>query len=88
MDIKGQIAIEFLLLIGFILMLIIGINSYLGEDIELNKAMAAARSGASEGASVDSFAIYPEESFKNSSSNHPSIINPSSVKIVKIDYNR
>lgn len=86
MDIYGQITIEFVLLIGFILTLILGIATYLGEDIELTHAMAAGRSGAIEGSNIDSFAIYPEESFNNNIENHPRLISPSSVKIININY--
>jgi uncharacterized protein (UPF0333 family) len=86
MDIQGQIAIEFILLIGFILVLVMGIASYLGEDIELDQAMAAARSGAIEGANIDSFGIYPEESFNNNIDKHPRLLNPSNVKIINVNY--
>ena len=55
MDIKGQTSIELVLLIGFILVLVLGIASFFGNDMELNQAMAAARSGAIEGANTDSF---------------------------------
>ena len=65
MEIKGQISIELILIIGFILLVILGIGSFIGTDNELNQAMSAARSGAIEGANADSFAVYPEESFKN-----------------------
>lgn len=86
MDVHGQITLEFVLLVGFSLLLITGITSYLGEDVELIHAMAAARSGAIEGANIDSFAIYPENSFNNNNQKHPRLLNPSSVKIINIDY--
>lgn len=86
MDFKGQITLEFVLLIGLILLIVMGITSYIGEDVELSQAMAAARSGATEGANIDSFAIYPEESFNNNIDKHPRILSPSSVKIININY--
>jgi uncharacterized protein (UPF0333 family) len=86
MDRKGQITLEFALLIGFILLIIMGITSYLGEDVELNQAMAAARSGAIEGTNINSFAIYPKESFDNNIETHPQLLNPSTVKIININY--
>jgi uncharacterized protein (UPF0333 family) len=86
MDIQGQITIEFVLLIGFILSIVLGIASYIGEDVELTHAMSAARSGAIEGANIDSFAIYPEESFYNNMEKHPRLLSTSSVKIVNINY--
>ena len=86
MDILGQISLEFILIIGFILIMMLGILSYMGEDIELIKTMSNARSGATEGANIDSFSIYPEDSFYNSIEKHPRIISPSQVKIIKINY--
>ncbi len=86
MEIKGQLSIELVLIMGFILIIILGIASFMGKDNELNQAMAAARSGAIEGANADSFAIYPEEAFKNYTVEHKRLLIPSNVKIIKIDY--
>ncbi len=86
MDVKGQFSLEFILIVGFSFLLVIGMISYIGDDAELNQAMAAARSGAIEGANIDSFAIYPEDSFKNNIDKHQRLLNPSNVKIVNINY--
>lgn len=86
MEIKGQISIELILIIGFILLIILLIGSFIGTDNELNQAMSAARSGAIEGANTDSFAIYPEETFKNYTIEHKRLLNTNSVKIIKINY--
>jgi hypothetical protein len=86
MDIKGHTSIELILLIGFILLLVLGIASFFGEDIELNQVMSAARSGAIEGANMDSFAIYPEETYNENTKEHLRLLNPSSVKITGINY--
>ena len=86
MEIKGQISIELILIIGFILLVILGIGSFIGTDNELNQAMSAARSGAIEGANADSFAVYPEESFKNYTSEHKRLLSTSSVQIIEINY--
>lgn len=86
MDAKGQISVEFVLLIGLILLIVMGIASFFGEDNELNQAMTVARSGAIDGANMDSFGIYPEDAFNNYTTNHPRLLSQSSVKIIKIDY--
>ena len=85
MEIKGQISIELILIIGFILLIILGIGSFIGTDNELNQAMSAARSGAIEGANTDSFAIYPEEAFKNYTTEHKRLLSTNNVKIIKIN---
>lgn len=86
MEIKGQISIELIMIIGFILLIILVIGSFVGTDNELNQAMSAARSGAIEGANTDSFAIYPEEAFKNYTVEHNRLLSTSSVKIIRINY--
>lgn len=86
MDVKGQISIELVFLIGLILLLVLIIASFFGEDVELNQAMAVARSGAVKGSSMDSFSIYPEDAFKDYTSEHPRLLSQSSVRIIKINY--
>ncbi len=83
---KGQVSLELVLIMGFVILLILGIASFLGKNTELNQAMAVARSGAIQGANVDSFAIYPEETFKNYTVEHQRLLSLSNVKIIKIDY--
>lgn len=86
MDLKGQLSIEFVLVVAFILMIVLSVAPMLGNEVELTQAMGAARSGAITGASVNSFAIYPESTFKNYTVENPRLINPSSIKIIAIDY--
>lgn len=50
MDQKGQISIEFVLIIAFMLVLVLLVASYVGEQNELNNVLSAARVGASDAA--------------------------------------
>lgn len=86
MDAQGQVSMELVFLTGFIMIIVVGITSYIGEDVELNQAMAAARSGAIEGANINSFAIYPEDAFDKYNKERPWLLNPGNVKIVRVDY--
>ncbi|MBM4241233.1 MAG: hypothetical protein FJ150_06180 [Euryarchaeota archaeon] len=86
MDVKGVISIEYIILIGFTMGIIIMGASYIGKSNELNIAMSAARNGAIEGANVNSFAIYPESAFDDYMVRKPRLISQSSIKIIKIDY--
>ncbi len=85
-DIKGQMSVEFVLIAGFMLILTCAVAAYIFDDSELTHAMAAARSGAVQGVLADSLAVYPEETFKDYIQEHPRLISPSGVKIVKIAY--
>ena len=86
MDFRGQISAEYILMVGFMLIIVLVVASSLGEQNELNIAMAAARSGAEEGANMGSFAIYPEDTFSNYTSGKPRLLTPSSIKIRRMNY--
>lgn len=91
MDVKGQISAEFVLVIGLVLIIVLGIVSFLGEDNELNQVMSAARSGAIEGANMDSFGIYPNDKFNeynSANSTHKRVLGQTSVKIIRINYKK
>ncbi len=84
-DIYGQISIEFILIIGFSLILMISLATILNPENELNIAMAAARNGASEGVAIDELAIYPKNSFEDYILNNQILTYPKSIKIIKIE---
>ena len=60
-DKKGQISVELLLLIAIIIIITITLSITIANENELNKAMASARNGAIEGATINGLAIYPKE---------------------------
>ena len=69
LDDKGQITVELILILSFIIIIIISITSIAGSANELNMAMLAAEQGAFNGASGNGMAIFPQESYKNYSGN-------------------
>jgi hypothetical protein len=85
-DIEGQLPIEFLLVVGLIIMISLPVMISIGDSVELNQAMASIRAGALEGAFSNGFALYPDEAFKDYYLERQRLLNPSSVKIIKIDY--
>ena len=85
-DNKGQISVELLLLISIIIIIIIGVSITLTNETELTKAMASARQGATEGASINGLAIYPKESYDEyMDKNLDSMTHTKNIKIIKID---
>ncbi len=86
MDTKGQLPIEFLMLVGLSVIILIPLIISLSDSIELNQAMTAARTGALQGAIYDSLAIYPTESFQDYTVENQRLLNPSGVKIIKVTY--
>lgn len=86
MDKKGQLSMEFVFLIGILLIIVVGSCIYISNQNELNIAMAAAREGVNEGISVDSVAVYPEDVYKDYNLLKQDLLIPNSIKLVKINY--
>ena len=85
-DNSGQLSIEYILIVGFMFVISLFIIFQAGDAQELNTAMAAARSGALDGANMDSFAIYPKVTFDEYTTEHSRLTSQSNVKIVRVDY--
>lgn len=85
-DNNGQISAEYIMIAGFMLIVSCSVAIFISSDSELTHAMAAARTGSTQGIITDSLAIYPDEAFKNYEKDHQRLISPSGVKIVQIKY--
>ncbi|KAF5068349.1 hypothetical protein [Methanobacterium aggregans] len=86
LDSKGQLPIEYIMTMGVIFLVSLLFLSQAGCQSELNTALASARSGAIEGANMNSFALYPEETFQNYTSTHNTLTKPATVRIISIEY--
>jgi len=86
LDENGQITVELLLLIGFLIIMIITIVNIVDKENELNIAMAAARDGAYEGINTNGLAIYSKESYDNYTKDldKANIMNRKNIKIINI----
>jgi hypothetical protein len=82
---NGQISIEFILLTGLILVLVILLTNILVEENELNLAMAAVRNGVTEGITANSVSIYSKTAFDDYNSGNPLLTYPQNLKIMKIE---
>lgn len=87
LDSKGNVAIEYMLLVGMAFIITLMIINYINTGQELDTALGAARSGALEGIILDNFAIYPEETFKQYETGKEALLSTSSIKIMKIEAN-
>ena len=86
MDKKGQLTGEYLLIIGFSILISISIAYTASEIIELNTCMAVARNGAITGSYMDSLAFYPTEKFKEYTDKYPRLKSSSKVVFIKMYY--
>lgn len=85
-DVRGQITIEFLVIVGLSIIILFPLASGITDSAEFNQAMSSVRVGALEGAISNGLAIYPDEAFKDYKLEHQRLLNPSDVKIIKIEY--
>ncbi len=83
---KGQLPIEFLVVAGLIIIFLFPMAISISDSTEFNQVMSSIREGALEGAISNGLAIYPDDAFNNYATEHERLLNPSSVKIIKIDY--
>ena len=73
MDHHGQMSVEFILIMGFSIVTSIIVAQVCLEAVELNTCMSTARTGVTEGISLDSLAVYPSEKFESYTKYHPRI---------------
>ena len=85
LDNKGQISMEFLFLVLIVLIIIFTTANYVYHENELNIALDSAKSGALEGALVDSVSVYTINEYSQISSNKQ-LLHPKNIKIINISY--
>jgi uncharacterized protein (UPF0333 family) len=86
MDYRGQISIEFIMIVATIPLMVLLLGVFTSESSELTLALAAARNGATQGANLDSLAFYPDQAFSNYTHKNQRLLLPSRVKILKVEY--
>lgn len=86
MDRRGQVSAEFLFVFGVLIVIVMLSVVFVADQQELNAAMAAARNGAVEGAAASGAALYPEDTYRQYSTQKTSLLYPYSVDIVNVSY--
>ena len=84
---RGQIAGEYLLLAGVLIIIVMMSIQFIAYENELNTAMGAARNGVTEGLGTSSAAIYSKDSYNDYSLSKSNLLHPYSVEIINITYN-
>lgn len=86
MDEMGIYALEYILIVGFGVLISASVFYCIYDINELNTCMAAARNGATEGAFMDSLAIYPIDKYEYYTKRYPRLKSGSKVVIHEIRY--
>ena len=88
MDFHGQYALEYILLLGFSVLVSLSTLTLIYDINELNTIMASARSGVLLGSEMDGLAIYPNEKFEDYDKKHPRLKTGSKVTFIRITYEK
>lgn len=85
MDFKGQLSIEFLLILVFILSIVILVGPIIFNEAELVLAYSSAVSGVNEAITYDGMGIYSDISFDDYMENNTLLLHPNSIHIIKVE---
>lgn len=88
MDFNGQYTLEYVLILGFSVLVSLSTLSLVYDINELNTIMASAHSGVLLGSEMDSLAIYPTETYDNYIKNHPRLQIGSKITFISITYEK
>ena len=84
MNNKGQITVEYILLLSIIITLILTTNIII-EQSEKNQIIMQAQIGAQIGVDKNGYAIYYNDTFNNYYKNYPRLLTPTKIKITEIN---
>jgi hypothetical protein len=88
MDFSGQYVLEYVLILGFSILVSTSSLTMVYDMNELNTIMASARCGVLLGSEMDSTAIYPTETYDNYIDKHPILKTGSKVTFIRIYYEK
>ena len=86
MDFNGQYTAEYILILGFSILVAFSFLPKVYEINELNNCMATARNGVLIGSEMDSLATYPEEKFEYYMKYHPRLKIGSNIVFIGLKY--
>lgn len=85
MNNKGQISVEYILLMSIIIIILIITTNTILEETEKNTILTAAQIGAQIGIDKNAYAMYYNDTFNNYQENYPKLISPTEIKIIHIN---
>lgn len=86
MDNNGQVSAEYLFVFGVLILIVMMGVVFVSDQHELNMAMAAARSGVTEGIGTSSGAIYPDDTYRQYSYSKEGLLKPYTIEFVNVSY--
>lgn len=87
-DEGGSYTLEYVLIFAIGILITLTLFHSMLDICEINTCMASARNGASEGALMDSLAVYPVEPYEKYLKQYPRLKSTSKIVILKIKYKK
>lgn len=84
---KGQITVEYILLIGVLLVVLSLSIQTIYQESEKNTILYSAQMGANEAIDKNAFAIYYNDTFINYQNNYQRLLTPTEIKIIDLNMN-
>lgn len=88
MNNKGQISLEYILMIGIIVIILISAIQVLYLESEKNSILAAAQIGLQTGVDKNAYAMYYNDTFNTYGEDYPKLLYPTEIKVIGINITR
>ncbi len=85
MNNKGQLTVEYILLLSIIILVIVSSMSVIFVESEKNIILISAQIGAQNGVDKNGYAVYYNDTFNNYQDNYPKLLSSNKIKIIKIE---
>lgn len=85
MNNKGQITLEYILMTGIIIIIMMSAIQTIHIQNEKNTILAAAQIGAQIGVDKNGYAMYYNDTLNNYAANQPQLIYPKKIKVILIN---
>lgn len=84
MNNKGQITLEYILMTGIIIVILIGSIQTINTESEKNTILSAAQMGAQIGVDKNAYAMYYNDTFNNYATNNLQLIFTMDIRVINI----
>ena len=84
MNNKGQITLEYILMMGIIIIILIGTIQVINTESEKNTILSAAQMGAQIGVDKNAYAMYYNDTFNNYAANYPKLLFTMDIRVINI----
>ncbi|RAP45973.1 MAG: hypothetical protein BZ135_04470 [Methanosphaera sp. rholeuAM6] len=84
MNNKGQITVEYMLMVAVIIIIMISATNVIQEETEKNTILNAAQIGAQIGVDKNGYAMYYNDTFNNYQENYQRLLYPTDIEVINI----